>query len=112
LQAPKGSPAVDETFIVALGGFAYEKPPYTATSAYFGPVTIDLPHQADILLTAKAIPGQADLTLATFHTILSGPGLVLPTPTGVDGIPPEPSRSTRRTRPTENMQGVFSQGSG
>jgi hypothetical protein len=83
--------------------------PYTATSAYFGPATLDLPHQEDTLLTAKAIPGQPDVTLATFHAIMSGPGLVA-TPTGVDGIP-WTLQIHRKNGPAENMQGVFSQGS-
>ena len=97
------SPAVDETFIVALASYPYEKPPYQADTASFGPVTLDLPHQEDVILTAHAIPGQPDIASVTFHAIMSGPGLV-------NGNElPWVLEIKQKSGKTSNMQGVFTQ---
>lgn len=98
-----GQPAVDETFVVALTGFPYEKPPYQADTASFGPVTLDLPHQEDVILTAHAIPGQPDISSVKFHAIMSGPGLV-----NGNGIP-WVMQVAHKNGAATNMQGVFSQ---
>jgi hypothetical protein len=100
------APAVDETFIVALSGFPYEKPPYHADTASFGPVTLDLPHQEDVVLTARAVPGQPDLSLVTFHGILSGPGLVMQ---GGTASFPWALQVHRKDGSVASMQGLFTQ---